>query len=57
MSNADFRPTDQHLEVQRQLSGRLRDRLADYDAIAGGDMAAYNQLLRARNIAPVGAAK
>jgi hypothetical protein len=57
MSNADFRPTDQHLEVQRLLSGRLRDRLADYDAIAGGDMAAFNQRLRARNIAPVGAAK
>jgi hypothetical protein len=35
----------------------LRDRLADYDAIAGGDMAAFNQLLRARDIAPVGAVK
>jgi hypothetical protein len=57
MSNADFRPTDQHLEVQRVLSGRLRDRLADYDAIAGGDMAAFNQRLRARNIAPVGVSK
>jgi hypothetical protein len=57
MSNADFRPTDQHLEVQRLLSGRLRDRQADYHAIAGGEMAAFNQMLRARNIAPVGAAK
>ena len=57
LSNADFRPTDQHLEVQRLLGGRLRDRLADYDAIAAGEMAAFNQLLRARNIAPVGASK
>jgi hypothetical protein len=50
MSNADFRPTDQHLEVQKLLAERLRARLADFDAIAAGDLAALNQALRARNI-------
>jgi len=50
MSNADFRPTDQHLEVQKLLAERLRARLGDFDAIAAGDLAAFNQMLRSRNI-------
>ena len=50
VSNADFRPTDQHLEVQKLLAERVRARVADFDAIAAGDLAAFNQMLRARNI-------
>jgi hypothetical protein len=50
VSNADFRPTDQHLEVQKLLAERVRARVADFDAIAGGDLAAFNQMLRSRNI-------
>jgi len=50
MSNADFRPTDQHLEVQRLLAERLRARVGDFDAIAAGDLAAFNGMLRSRNI-------
>jgi hypothetical protein len=50
MSNADFRPTDQHLEVQALLAERVRARVADFDAIAAGDLAAFNQMLRSRNI-------
>ena len=50
VSNADFRPTDQHLEVQTLLAERVRARVADFDAIAAGDLAAFNQMLRARNI-------
>jgi hypothetical protein len=50
VSNADFRPTDQHLEVQKLLAERVRARVADFDAIAAGDLAALNQMLRARNI-------
>ena len=50
MSNADFTPTDQQLEVQKLLAERLRGRVADFDAIAAGDLAAFNQILRARNI-------
>jgi hypothetical protein len=50
MSNADFKPTDQHLEVQQLLAERLRARVADFDAIAAGDLAAFNRMLRDRNI-------
>ena len=50
MSNADFRPTDQHLEVQKLLAERVRARVADFEAIASGDLAAFNQMLRSRNI-------
>jgi len=50
VSNADFRPTDQHLEVQKLLAARVRARVADFDAIAVGDLAAFNQMLRSRNI-------
>jgi photosystem II stability/assembly factor-like uncharacterized protein len=50
MSNADFRPTDQHLAVQKLLAERVRARLADFDGLAAGDLAAFNQMLRARNI-------
>jgi hypothetical protein len=50
MSNADFRPTDQHLEVQKLLAERVRARVADFDALAAGDLAAFNQMLRSRNI-------
>jgi photosystem II stability/assembly factor-like uncharacterized protein len=50
MSNADFRPTDQHLAVQRLLAERLRARVADFDAITVGELAAFNQLLRSRDI-------
>jgi hypothetical protein len=50
MSNADFRPTDQHLAVQQLLAERVRALVADFDAIAAGDLAALNRLLRDRNI-------
>jgi len=50
MSNADFRPTNQHLEVRRLLAERVRARVADFDAIVAGDLAAFNQMLRSRNI-------
>jgi len=50
LSNADFRPTDQHLEVQKLLAERVRARMADFEAVASGDLAAFNQMLRSRNI-------
>jgi hypothetical protein len=53
MSNADFRPTDQHLEVQKLLAERVRARVADFDAIAAGDLAAFNRMLGARNVTPI----
>ncbi|MCX6550848.1 MAG: sialidase [Acidobacteria bacterium] len=50
LSNADFRPTDQHLEVQKLLAERVRARAAEFDVLAAGDLAAFNQMLRARNV-------
>jgi photosystem II stability/assembly factor-like uncharacterized protein len=50
MSNADFRPTDQHLEVEQLLAERVRVLAADFDMIAAGDLAALNRMLRDRNI-------
>ncbi|MCK7479880.1 MAG: hypothetical protein M0C28_23265 [Candidatus Moduliflexus flocculans] len=37
-------------EVQRLLAERVRARVADFDAIAAGDLAAFNRMLRDRNI-------
>jgi hypothetical protein len=53
MSNADFRPTDQHLEVQTLLAERVRARVADFDALAAGDLAGFNRMLGARNVTPI----
>jgi hypothetical protein len=50
MSNADFRPTDQHLKVEQLLAERVRVLAADFDMIAAGDLAALNRMLRDRNI-------
>jgi hypothetical protein len=38
------------MEIQTLLAERLRARVAEFDALAAGDVAAFNQLLRARNI-------
>mgnify|MGYP001154519632 FL=1 len=53
MSNADFRPTDQHLEVQKLLAERVRARVADFDALAAGDLAGFNRMLGARSVTPI----
>jgi len=49
-SNADFRPTDQQVEVQKLLAERIRARVAEFDALAAGDIAGFNQMLRSRNV-------
>jgi hypothetical protein len=50
LSNADFRPTAQHLEVQGLLAERVRARAAELDTLIGKDLAAFNDMLRARNV-------
>jgi hypothetical protein len=50
MSNADFRPTNQHLEVQKLLAERLRAQLSQFDALTAKDMAAFNETLTKRNL-------
>ena len=50
VANADFRPTDQHLEVQKLLAERLRARRAEFDALVAKDLASFNDMLRARGV-------
>jgi hypothetical protein len=50
LASGDFKPTDQQLEVQRLLQERLREQLALVDAAFNKDVAAFNELVRSRNI-------
>ena len=50
LANADFKPTNQHAEVQKLLAGRVRDTVTRFDALVEKDLAAFNDLLRTRNI-------
>ena len=53
VATADFRPTDQHLEVQEILNERLRRYRAELDALLQGDLAAFNRMLQQLNVPPV----
>ncbi len=46
VASADFRPTDQQREVQVVLRDLLRGAQSDLEAILGGDLAAYNEMLQ-----------
>ncbi len=53
LASADFKPTDQQLEVQTWLAAQLQERVTAFDALATKDLAGFNDLLRARGIAHV----
>ena len=46
----DFAPTDQQLEVHRQLSGQVSSAESDLGAVISKDLATFNDMLRRRNI-------
>jgi len=50
IGSGDFRPTDQHGEVQAILSGELKGHLARLDGLIARELEAFNTLLRARNV-------
>jgi hypothetical protein len=50
LSNADFAPTNQHLEVQKLLAERVRAASSQFDTLIDKDLAAFNEMLRARNV-------
>ena len=50
IGSSDFKPTDQHLEVQRILNGELRGHLAALDALLAKELTAFNGLLERRNV-------
>ncbi len=53
VATADFRPTDEDLEVQRILEGRVADYGGQLDALVSGELARFNQMLEERNLAGV----
>ncbi len=50
ISGADFPPTDQELEVKALLHGKLREHLEALDALVRDEVAALNEMLRARGM-------
>ena len=50
IASGDFKPTDQHLEVQQLLGEQLRTHLAALNALMTGDLATLNDQLRAKNL-------
>lgn len=53
VSSADFRPTDQHGEVQLLLRDALIRARQDLGALVDGDLADFNRLLRDRGLNPL----
>jgi len=54
VSVADFRPTDQDLEVQRLLHEQLGEHLNAVDALVAGDVAEFNALLESKGMGGIG---
>jgi hypothetical protein len=54
MSVADFRPTDQDMEVRQILHDQLGDRVRDLEALIAGELADLNALLLEKGLGIVG---
>jgi photosystem II stability/assembly factor-like uncharacterized protein len=50
IASSDFKPTDQHGEVQQLLNGQLRTHLTQLDGLIARELAAFNELLKQRNV-------
>jgi hypothetical protein len=50
IGSGDFRPTDQHVEVQAILNGELKGHLARLEGLISRELESFNNLLRARNV-------
>jgi photosystem II stability/assembly factor-like uncharacterized protein len=50
LASADNRPTNQQLEVQKLLEDRISASGSQLDGLLGKDLAAFNELLRRRNL-------
>jgi photosystem II stability/assembly factor-like uncharacterized protein len=50
VASGDFKPTNQHLEVQQLLAAELRTSLAAINALMAGELTALNEQLRSRNL-------
>ena len=50
VTSSDFAPTEPQRQVQAVLKEQLRQARARFDAVMAGDLEAFRQLLRARNV-------
>jgi len=50
LASADFKPTDQQVEVRKILGDQLRAHLSALDSLLSGELGAFNDLLRKRNV-------
>ena len=50
MASGDFKPTNQHLEVQQILATELRTHLQTLNTLMTADLAALNDQLKAKNL-------
>lgn len=50
IASSDYKPTAQHAEVQGILHTELQGHLAAFDALISRELAAFNELLKARNV-------
>jgi len=50
LASGEFKPTDQQAEVQKILAGQLREHLGQLDGLLSQELAAFNELLRKRNV-------
>ena len=53
VASADFPPTDQQLEVQQLLEEQLATAQSQLDELLDRDLAAFNELLRTRNVSNI----
>ena len=53
VSIADFPPTDQAVEVQKLLEGRIQTRQGELAGLLSREVAVLNRALLARNIEPI----
>jgi hypothetical protein len=54
LSGADFRPTDQQVEVRGILHGQLEEALGAVRALEEGELASFNATLRSKGLAIIG---
>ena len=53
LASADFRPTNQQVEVQTLLQERLRTHVNQLNGLLSNDLSAFNELLRTRNVSNI----
>lgn len=48
--SGDFKPTNQHVDVQKELEDQLRSLAGDLDGLLTSELGAFNETLRKRNV-------